>query len=329
MHDRDVERAEPGQRVAVSLPGVERARGRPGRGARRGRRVPVVVPSRRRARRARADRGRRAPAGAPRDDARRRRASCGSASGSRSSGSRRPSSRRAATASSSAARRRSAAERSSIPRRRDTATRLGVRCSRAGTSRRRSRRPSGSNRCASSLDGELAGVERAGPWAFSAAWLAAYEAELRGRIAAADPIDPGSPTARRAVGRRRPPAPPVRAARREALPPGRGRDARRPEAEADGARGRARVAPACARRRSSDDELARFLEASGRLVRLGDGYAIGADAFEVAKDVLLTECRAERRDHTRALPRPRRNGPPRRAAPARAVRRRRADASAG
>ena len=41
----------------------------------------------------------------------------------------------------------------------------------------------------------------------------------------------------------------------------------------------------------ADDDLARFLEQSGRLVRLGDGYAIGADAFEVAKDVLLTECR--------------------------------------
>ena len=27
-------------------------------------------------------------------------------------------------------------------------------------------------------------------------------------------------------------------------------------------------------------------------MRLGDGYAIGAGAFEVAKDVLLAECRA-------------------------------------
>jgi selenocysteine-specific elongation factor len=41
-----------------------------------------------------------------------------------------------------------------------------------------------------------------------------------------------------------------------------------------------------------DDELARFLEANGRLVRLGGGYAIGADAFGVAADVLLAECRA-------------------------------------
>jgi selenocysteine-specific elongation factor len=42
-----------------------------------------------------------------------------------------------------------------------------------------------------------------------------------------------------------------------------------------------------------DEELARFLEASGRLVRLGDGYAVGAEPFEVAKDVVLVECAAE------------------------------------
>ena len=43
------------------------------------------------------------------------------------------------------------------------------------------------------LDDEPAGVERAGPWAFSRAWLEGLEAELRSRIAAADPIDPGAP----------------------------------------------------------------------------------------------------------------------------------------
>ena len=41
-----------------------------------------------------------------------------------------------------------------------------------------------------------------------------------------------------------------------------------------------------------DDELLRFLESSGRLVRLGDGYAIGAGAYEEARDVMLSECRA-------------------------------------
>jgi selenocysteine-specific elongation factor len=41
-----------------------------------------------------------------------------------------------------------------------------------------------------------------------------------------------------------------------------------------------------------DDELARFLETSGSLVRLVDDYAVSAAAFEVATDVLVTECRA-------------------------------------
>jgi selenocysteine-specific elongation factor len=42
-----------------------------------------------------------------------------------------------------------------------------------------------------------------------------------------------------------------------------------------------------------DVDLARFLEASGALVRLGDGYAIGSAAYEEVKDLLLAECRAE------------------------------------
>ena len=42
-------------------------------------------------------------------------------------------------------------------------------------------------------DGELEGVVRAGPWVFSAEWLAVLEDELSSRIAAADPMDPGIP----------------------------------------------------------------------------------------------------------------------------------------
>jgi selenocysteine-specific elongation factor len=44
--------------------------------------------------------------------------------------------------------------------------------------------------------------------------------------------------------------------------------------------------------RVEDAELARFLEGRGSLVRLGDGFAVGAGGYEVARDVLLTECRA-------------------------------------
>jgi selenocysteine-specific elongation factor len=141
------------------------------------------------------------------------------------------------------------------------------------------------------LDGDLRGVERAGDWVFSPAWLAEYDAALRRRLDQADPIDPGIPL---------PPEPwagdvlPLLGLERrgsklylpDASPSLEGREAEASalerELEAAGVRAT----------RPSDDELARYLEARGRLVRLGDGYVIGADAFEVAQDVLLTECRA-------------------------------------
>ena len=142
------------------------------------------------------------------------------------------------------------------------------------------------------LPEDLSGVERAGPWVFSTAWLAGLEQDLRSRIAAADPIDPGVPV----------PSAPwaadvlllVALERRGSklyLPGstptlgGREAEAEELEAELKGAGlGATKV---------DDEELARFLEASGRLVRLGDGYAVGAEAFEVAKDVVLVECAAE------------------------------------
>ena len=110
VHDLDVDRAEPGQRVAVSLPGVERATVSRGEA--------LVAPAATRSRTASTSRSRSI---APIEDGARvqvhlgtvhaPRASCGSASGSRNCGSRRPSSPPAATASSSVARRRSAAGR--------------------------------------------------------------------------------------------------------------------------------------------------------------------------------------------------------------------------
>jgi selenocysteine-specific elongation factor len=42
--------------------------------------------------------------------------------------------------------------------------------------------------------------------------------------------------------------------------------------------------------RVEDAELARFLETEGRLVRLGDGFAVGRAAYEVAHDLVLNEC---------------------------------------
>jgi hypothetical protein len=140
------------------------------------------------------------------------------------------------------------------------------------------------------LDGELDGVERTGSWAFSAAWLAEIEADLRARIAGADPIDPGVSV---------PPEdwadeivallPLERRGPKLYLP---GSVATLEGREADAAALERELASAGVRATKVDDEeLARFLEARGSLVRLGDGYAIGAAAFDVAQDVLLTECR--------------------------------------
>jgi selenocysteine-specific elongation factor len=139
------------------------------------------------------------------------------------------------------------------------------------------------------LDGEPTGVERVGPWAFSRAWLEELERDLRSRIEGADPIDPGVP----------PPSEPWAADLLPLLPfelrgaklyePGavaslgaREKDAERLEQELAGAGMRAT--------KVEDAELARFLEARGRLVRLGPEHAIGVTAYAQAKDALLAEC---------------------------------------
>jgi hypothetical protein len=140
------------------------------------------------------------------------------------------------------------------------------------------------------LDGEPEGLERVGPWVFSADWASELEADLRERIGTADPIDPGIPV----------PAEPWAADIVPLLPfELRGAKLYLPDAvpsigsrqqEAD-ALERALDASGVHATKVEDAELARYLEASGRLVRLGDGYAIGAVAYESARDLLLTECR--------------------------------------
>jgi selenocysteine-specific elongation factor len=140
------------------------------------------------------------------------------------------------------------------------------------------------------LDGEPGGVERAGPWAFSRAWLDDLEEQLRARIEAADPIDPGvSPPAESWAPDVVPLLPFERRGARLYLPgavPELG--ARSGDAEA---LVRELAATGVRATKIDDDELARFLETSGKLVRLGDGFAIGANGYEVAKDLLLEEAR--------------------------------------
>ncbi len=141
------------------------------------------------------------------------------------------------------------------------------------------------------LAGDPEGVERVGPWLFSAVWLAALQDDLCARIESADPLDPGVPLPAE------PWAPEIVALlpfeRRGSLLylPGAIASLGARQAEADGLE-RELVAAGVSVTKVDDADLARFLEAEQRLVRLGDGYVIGAGGYEVARDVLLTECRA-------------------------------------
>jgi selenocysteine-specific elongation factor len=134
--------------------------------------------------------------------------------------------------------------------------------------------------------GELTGVEQADGWVFSHAWLDELREELELRLDDADPLDPGvappsdpwSPTVVPLLGLER-----------------RGAKLYRPGATAElGARAEAAaeleallgLEPV----KVEDATLARFLEEQGRLVRVGDGYAVSAAAYEQARAALVGEC---------------------------------------
>jgi selenocysteine-specific elongation factor len=142
------------------------------------------------------------------------------------------------------------------------------------------------------VEGELEGVVHAGAWVLSPQWLSELEAELRARLSEADPLDPGiAPPPEAWASDVLPLLPFERRGAKLYLPGVTGRlGARKAEAEElerDLAKAGVRAL------KVEDGELTRFLERSGRLVRLGDGYVIGTGGFDVARDVLLAECRAE------------------------------------
>ena len=134
----------------------------------------------------------------------------------------------------------------------------------------------------------FAGLERSGGWVFSHAWLAELRGELEQRLAAADPLDPGIP----------PPVEPWAAA----VEPLLGLERRGAKLYTPGAAAElgARTAAAAALEaqlglepvRAEDAALARFLEQQGRLVRVGDGLAVSTEAFERARAALVAECEA-------------------------------------
>ena len=142
------------------------------------------------------------------------------------------------------------------------------------------------------LDGELEGVERAGPWVFSRL----VAGGVRGRAPRADrrrrPDRPGRPAAFRAMGCRRPPAPAVRAAWGRSCtcpePSPRSREGTRRQPRSR----RSSRPPECARRRSTTTSSRASSRRAGGSCASVTATRSAPTPFEVARDVLLTECRA-------------------------------------
>ena len=139
------------------------------------------------------------------------------------------------------------------------------------------------------LDGDVEGVERAGDWIFSGAWLDDLRAEISARLAAADPLEPGidvpaAPWASAVI----PLLGLERRGSRLYLPDG-GVDLGVHASEAAALEAEV-LAAGLHGVKVGDAKLARALEARGRLVRLGDSVAISTQAYEQARRALVVEC---------------------------------------
>ena len=130
-----------------------------------------------------------------------------------------------------------------------------------------------------------------GEWRFSDAWLEELRGELERELAAADPLDPGTtapdePWARDVLAR----LPFERRGSRLYRPGAVGQLGERESAATELERQLEAAAPGAAK--VDDAELARFLEREGRLVRLGGGYAVTPAVSERARELVLAECTA-------------------------------------
>jgi selenocysteine-specific elongation factor len=133
--------------------------------------------------------------------------------------------------------------------------------------------------------GELPGVERAGEWVFSREWLEELRADVHARLAGADPRDPGIDL----------PAAPWAAAVTPLLGvERRGSRLFLPGTKAEAGGGDELLAELDVAGpnpvKVADVKLARLLEQDGKLVRVGDGFAVGTAAYERARDALVEEC---------------------------------------
>jgi len=130
-----------------------------------------------------------------------------------------------------------------------------------------------------------------GEWRFADAWLDELRAGLERRLDAADPLDPGidaptEPWARDVLARL-----PFERRGSRLYRPGAGASLGAREGDAVALEAAA-AAAAPGAVKVEDSDLARFLEREGRLVRVGDGFAVSPAAYESARRLVLEECAA-------------------------------------
>jgi selenocysteine-specific elongation factor len=146
------------------------------------------------------------------------------------------------------------------------------------------------------LETGLESVGHSGEWYYAPEWLDQVERETRTRLALrteATPLDPGLSAAELLPGAPWADAvlPLLDVEQRDGKVYLAGAVAGLGEREAEAAAFEAKLDEAGLTPVAVDDaELARFLEQSGRLVRIGDGLAIGTRAYEQAKHALVDEC---------------------------------------
>jgi selenocysteine-specific elongation factor len=121
-----------------------------------------------------------------------------------------------------------------------------------------------------------------GEWRWAPEWLEEYRAELEQAIDAADPLDPGVPVPATEWSKAVVPHLGFELRGAKLYRPGAVPELGEREEAANAIVSQLGLEPV----RVDDAQLARFLEEQGRLVRVGDGFAISPEAYERARAVL-------------------------------------------
>ena len=130
-----------------------------------------------------------------------------------------------------------------------------------------------------------------GGWVFSDEWLDNLREDYEQRLSAADPLDPGVPAPTQPWAESIVPMLGLERRGAKLYRPGTAGSLGDREQEAAELEARLGLEPV----KVEDAGLARFLEQQGRLVRAGDGYALSPAAYERARGILLAELEASGR----------------------------------